>query len=102
MNNQVQLTIDDYLKTARFEGAEARSFYPDLGYEWGTQKRKMYDHLKIVCSCTNSDFVNGMHVFKYTNRISEIRKDLEVHGWTIRAERLHDGLFEYHLERRGL
>jgi len=76
-----------------------KSFYPDLSYPYGSQKRKMYDHLKTVCSCTNADFVRHLNVFKYTGRISEIREDLAAFGWTIRAERLHDGLFCYHLEK---
>jgi hypothetical protein len=74
--------------------------YPDLGYEYGTQKRKMYDRLQYG-PCTNTDFVTNDKCWKYTNRVSEIRHDLEIHGWTIRAERLHDGLFMYHLELRG-
>jgi hypothetical protein len=77
----------------------SRVFYPDLGYPYNSQKRRMYDRLKACCSVTNTTFVTADRVWKYTNRISEIRKDLEAHGWTIRAERLHDGLWEYHLER---
>jgi hypothetical protein len=78
-----------------------RPFYPDLDYEYGSQKQRMYDRLKACCSVTNTTFVTADRVWKYTNRISEIRHDLEAHGWTIRAERLHDGLWEYHLEKGG-
>ena len=76
-----------------------RPFYPDLDYPHNSQKRRMYDRLKACGSVTNTTFVTADKVLKYTNRISELRHDLELHGWTIRAERLHDGLWEYHLER---
>lgn len=75
-----------------------RPFYPDIPYLYGSQKRKMYDALKTCCSCTNTDFIR-MGVFKYTGRISEIRRDLSAYGWTLRAESKGGGLTEYHLEK---
>jgi hypothetical protein len=76
-----------------------KPLYPDLGYEWGTQKAKMYALLKTNCSATNSDFVRQLQIFRYGGRIMEMRADLKPHGWTIRKERIKGSLYEYHLER---
>lgn len=73
-------------------------FYPALNYKYGTQKWRMYDHLKMVCAASNADFAS-MHILRFGARLFEMRDDLEKYGWTIRMERLGNGLAMYHLER---
>ncbi|MBM4311418.1 MAG: hypothetical protein FJ119_10805 [Deltaproteobacteria bacterium] len=60
-----------------------------------SQTSRMLNAL-IIAPCTNAYFVRRMGIFKYTSRISELRK----RGWLIHAFDMGDGLTEYILKGR--
>lgn len=71
--------------------------YPPNPYRPGSQKCRLYDHLKLRGEVTNGEIVYGLRIANSTGRISEIREFLAPHGIKLHCERVHEGLFVYRM-----
>jgi hypothetical protein len=71
---------------------------PILDHKFGTQKDKIYQWLRVYGNGSNGDFVK-LGIFRYGQRLKEIRADLEGTGWKIRTDMLDGGKCLYHLEK---
>ena len=71
--------------------------YPDIRIKPGSQKHVLYERLKAG-AIMNFEIREVTGSMNHTRRISELRKQLEAHGWTIASYNLGEGVWRYRLE----
>jgi hypothetical protein len=70
---------------------------PDNPFRPGTQNHRIYEAMRRR-PVTNAEMVRVMGIFKYTSRISSVRRYLEGFGMTVLATPMNkEGLYSYQM-----